>query len=75
MEALILGFKGIMNFATLFYMLVGTLVGIIAGAIPGFTVVMALIIMLPFTFVMCRLTELPIWLLPVCAIIGGYPLF
>ena len=53
MEALILGFKGIMNFATLFYMLVGTIVGIVAGAIPGFTVVMALIIMLPFTFVMC----------------------
>lgn len=40
----------VMSFSALFSMFAGTLVGIIAGAIPGFTILMAIILTLPFTF-------------------------
>lgn len=38
------------NFQTLFLMTVGASAGLIAGAIPGFTIAMAVVLTLPFTF-------------------------
>jgi len=49
-EMLVLGFEEILSFHLLFNMFLGTLAGIIAGAIPGFTITMAIILTLPFTF-------------------------
>jgi len=45
-EALLL----LVNFQTLGLMTVGVLAGLIAGAIPGFTIAMAVVLTLPFTF-------------------------
>ena len=37
---------------TMALMMLGTLVGLLAGAIPGFTIAMAVVLVLPFTFAM-----------------------
>lgn len=42
----------IFELKTIFLMLLGTAAGLIAGAIPGFTIAMAVILTLPFTFSM-----------------------
>lgn len=49
-DLLTLGFEQIMSVQTLLFMFIGTLAGIIAGAIPGFTITMAVVLTLPFTF-------------------------
>lgn len=49
-------FTEIMSLSAIFSMFVGTLVGIVAGAIPGFTILMAIILTLPFTFGMDPIT-------------------
>ncbi len=49
-ELFSLGLQEILNLHLLFYMFVGVIAGIIAGAIPGFTITMAIVITLPFTF-------------------------
>ncbi len=38
------------TFKTLLLMVVGSSAGLIAGAIPGFTIAMAVVLTLPFTF-------------------------
>ena len=38
--------------STMLLMMVGTLAGLLAGAIPGFTIAMAVVLVLPFTFTM-----------------------
>ena len=38
------------NFQTLAFMIIGATAGLIAGAIPGFTIAMAVVLTLPFTF-------------------------
>ncbi len=40
------------SFTTMALMMLGTLVGLLAGAIPGFTIAMAVVLVLPFTFAM-----------------------
>lgn len=40
------------NIKTLAFMMVGTFAGLMAGAIPGFTIAMAVVLVLPFTFSM-----------------------
>jgi putative tricarboxylic transport membrane protein len=40
------------SLTTMALMLLGTLVGLLAGAIPGFTIAMAVVLVLPFTFAM-----------------------
>ena len=49
-DLLTLGFEQIMNFNILSSIFIGVLAGIIAGAIPGFTITMAVVLALPFTF-------------------------
>lgn len=50
LEALLLAFGDILNIPTLALMLIGVCAGLIAGAIPGFTITMAVVLTLPFTF-------------------------
>ncbi|MFZ7132596.1 MAG: tripartite tricarboxylate transporter permease, partial [Eubacteriales bacterium] len=49
-DLLTLGFSEIMSIGILFSIFIGVLGGIIAGAIPGFTITMAVVLALPFTF-------------------------
>ncbi len=42
----------VLQFKTILLMILGTAAGLIAGAIPGFTIAMAVILTLPFTFSM-----------------------
>src|SRR6056297_443106 len=49
-DLLTLGFDEIMSINILFSIFIGVLGGIIAGAIPGFTITMAVVLALPFTF-------------------------
>ncbi len=49
-ENVIAAFAEIGNVKTLLLMLVGVAGGLIAGAIPGFTIAMAIVLTLPFTF-------------------------
>ncbi len=49
-ENLIAAFQAVFELHTLAYMLVGVTAGLIAGAIPGFTIAMAVVLTLPFTF-------------------------
>lgn len=50
LELLYLGISEIFQFSILFYMLIGVTGGIIAAAIPGFTITMSVVLLLPFTF-------------------------
>ena len=43
-------FAAVFELKTLFFMMVGVTAGLIAGAIPGFTIAMAVVLTLPFTF-------------------------
>ena len=45
-------FQGLWIFKTIFLMAIGVAGGLIAGAIPGFTIAMAVVLTLPFTFSM-----------------------
>ncbi len=49
-ENVILAFAEITNITTLTLMIVGVAAGLLAGAIPGFTIAMAIVLTLPFTF-------------------------
>ena len=51
-ENLALAFAGIAAFDTLALMILGVGAGLLAGAIPGFTIAMAVVLTLPFTFSM-----------------------
>ncbi|MDJ0609966.1 MAG: tripartite tricarboxylate transporter permease [Kiloniellales bacterium] len=50
LENVLLAFGEIANLETLAFMLIGVAGGLIAGAIPGFTIAMAVVLTLPFTF-------------------------
>ena len=45
-----MAFGDVLTVATLALMALGTAAGLIAGAIPGFTITMAIVLTLPFTF-------------------------
>lgn len=51
-ENVILAFGEVLTFKTLILMMVGVAGGLLAGAIPGFTIAMAVVLTLPFTFTM-----------------------
>lgn len=50
LDLILLGFKGVYDFNILLSMCIGVIAGIVAGAIPGFTITMAIVLTLPFTF-------------------------
>ena len=51
-ENITLAFAEIGNLKTLAFMFIGVAAGLMAGAIPGFTIAMAVVLTLPFTFSM-----------------------
>jgi putative tricarboxylic transport membrane protein len=51
-ENIMLAFAEIGNIETILLMILGVGVGLLAGAIPGFTIAMAVVLTLPFTFSM-----------------------
>ena len=55
-DNILAAFSEILTLKTLMLMMVGVAGGLIAGAIPGFTIAMAVVLTLPFTFGMppCR---------------------
>ncbi len=58
-----------LSFNVLFFSFLGTLAGIIAAAIPGFTILMAIVLVFPFTFAMTPLEGLSTL---IGVYVGGY---
>ncbi|MBL6929037.1 MAG: tripartite tricarboxylate transporter permease [Rhodospirillales bacterium] len=50
LENLMTAIGAVLELKTLFFMLIGVTAGLMAGAIPGFTIAMAIVLTLPFTF-------------------------
>jgi putative tricarboxylic transport membrane protein len=50
LDHLIAAFSAVFEFKTLILMSAGVIAGLVAGAIPGFTITMAIVLTLPFTF-------------------------
>jgi putative tricarboxylic transport membrane protein len=69
LDSFILGAHQVLAFDTLIYMLIGSVAGIVAAAIPGFTVTMAIILTLPLTFAMDPLQGISVML---SVYVGGY---
>jgi len=69
MDDFLIGAAQIFTFATLAYMLAGSVAGILAAAIPGFTVTMAIVLTLPLTFAMEPLQGIAVML---SVYVGGY---
>ena len=58
----------LLTFQTIFLMAVGVFAGLMAGAIPGFTITMAVVLTLPFTFGMSSIQGAAVM---VCVLVGG----
>jgi len=69
MDAFMLGAAQVLSFTTLVMMFFGAIAGIIAAAIPGFTVTMAIVLTLPLTFSMDPLQGISVML---SVYVGGY---
>ncbi len=69
LDAFLLGADQIFSPYTLLFMLLGSIAGIIAAAIPGFTVTMAIVLTLPLTFAMEPLQGIAVML---AVYVGGY---
>ncbi|MDJ0932784.1 tripartite tricarboxylate transporter permease [Breoghania sp.] len=69
MDSFLSGLTQIFTLTTLIYMLAGSIAGIIAAAIPGFTVTMAIVLTLPLTFSMEPLQDIAVML---SVYVGGY---
>ncbi|HEY9058685.1 MAG TPA: tripartite tricarboxylate transporter permease [Aurantimonas sp.] len=69
MDDFLLGLVQVLAPDTLLYMAFGSLAGIIAAAIPGFTVTMAIVLTLPLTFTMPPLQGISVML---SVYVGGY---
>lgn len=69
MDDFLLGLAQVMAWDTLLYMALGSVAGIVAAAIPGFTVTMAIVLTLPLTFTMAPLQGISVML---SVYVGGY---
>lgn len=69
MDMFLKGASEVLSAWTLLYMLIGSIAGIIAAAIPGFTVTMAIVLTLPLTFSMEPLQGIAVML---SVYVGGY---
>lgn len=69
MEDFLLGLTQVMAVDTIIYMAIGSMAGIIAAAIPGFTVTMAIVLTLPLTFTMPPLQGIAVML---SVYVGGF---
>ena len=50
LENIVAAAQELFTFQTMILMMVGTIAGLLAGGIPGFTITMAVVLTLPFTF-------------------------
>ncbi len=69
LDAFLSGAAQVLAFDTLAYMTLGSIAGIVAAAIPGFTVTMAIVLTLPLTFAMPPLQGISLML---AVYVGGY---
>ena len=69
LDAFLLGGSQVLSLDTLIYMAIGTVAGVIAAAIPGFTITMAIVLTLPLTFAMEPLQGISVML---AVYVGGY---
>ena len=69
MRRFLLGASQVLSPWTLLYMALGSVAGIVAAAIPGFTVTMAIVLTLPLTFSMEPLQGIAVML---SVYVGGY---
>src|SRR5699024_6894840 len=69
LDAFLLGGAQVLSLDTLIYMAIGTVAGVIAAAIPGFTITMAIVLTLPLTFAMPPLQGISVML---AVYVGGY---
>ncbi|WP_322892345.1 MULTISPECIES: tripartite tricarboxylate transporter permease [unclassified Yoonia] len=69
MDAFLLGASEVLSFSTLIMMFFGAIAGIVAAAIPGFTVTMAIVLTLPLTFALPPLQGVSVML---AVYVGGY---
>jgi putative tricarboxylic transport membrane protein len=69
MDAFLLGAAEVLSFSTLIMMFFGAIAGIVAAAIPGFTVTMAIVLTLPLTFALPPLQGVSVML---SVYVGGY---
>lgn len=69
LEAFLSGASQVLSPTTLLYMALGSVAGIVAAAIPGFTVTMAIVLTLPLTFAMEPLQGIAVML---AVYVGGY---
>lgn len=69
MNDFLIGATQIFTLSTLVYMFAGSIAGIVAAAIPGFTVTMAIVLTLPLTFAMEPLQGIAVML---SVYVGGY---
>jgi len=67
-ENVIGALDALFTFETMTLMAVGVFAGLMAGAIPGFTITMAVVLTLPFTFGMSSIQGVAIM---VCVLVGG----
>ncbi|MEC5423304.1 tripartite tricarboxylate transporter permease [Virgibacillus sp. C22-A2] len=65
----LLATQEILNWSVLSLIIIGTICGIISGAIPGFTVTMGIVLAFPFTFAMDAISGLA---LMSAVLVGGY---
>jgi putative tricarboxylic transport membrane protein len=68
---IILGIQSIMQFDVLLFLFIGTVVGLIIGALPGLTGNMAIALMVPMTFAMAPVTGLSFLSALYCSSIYG----
>ena len=68
-EAFLSGAAQVFAPDTLLFMLIGSIAGVIAAAIPGFTITMAIVLTLPLTFTMEPLQGIAVML---AVYVGGY---
>lgn len=64
-----LAMQEVLVFDVLLLIIIGTICGIVSGAIPGFTVTMGIVLAFPFTFGMDPISGLA---LMVAILVGGY---
>ena len=67
-ENVIGALDALFTFQTMSLMAIGVIAGLMAGAIPGFTITMAVVLTLPFTFGMSSIQGAAIM---VCVLVGG----
>ena len=71
MDTLLQGFMQIANISTIVWMAVGSIVGIILGALPGLSATMGIALMMPISFQLPTATGIGLLLAVYCGAVSG----